>query len=234
MQNKFNEDLFDTVLQRAFCDYTDEQLTSYPDCEALAKKYPLSKKEKRAFDQAIKEQKYKKSLVRVYLSRAAVIFLCIIALGACVMMTSPTVRAAVKNVIVEWFDKYTHFSFVATDTGSGDFENVEDVKIGYVPDGFELVNTEEIPGNITYDYYLNNSYYSVDIFDNETSSLFPDNERSEYTKTEINDHEVWIIYDEKTVSGSLVLVGAKISVLITGTLPKNELIKIAESIKCKF
>lgn len=231
MQDKLNEDLFDAVLQRVFCDYTDEQLDSYPDCETLAKKYPLPKKEKRAFDRTVKEAKYKKSLVRVYLSRAAVIFLCIIALGAGVMMTSPTVRAAARNVIIEWFEKYTHFSFVATDVGENDFENIEDVKIGYIPDGFELVNTEEIPGNITYDYYLNNSYYSVDIFDNETSSLFPDNERSEYTKTEINDHEVWIIYDEKTVSGSLVLVGAKISVLITGTLPKNELIKIAESIK---
>lgn len=231
MQDKLNEDLFEAVLQRAFCDYTDEQLTSYPDCEALAKEYPLSKKEKRAFDQATKKQKYKKSLVRVYLSRAAVIFLCIIALGACVMKTSPTVRAAVKNVIVEWFDKYTNFSFVATDTGSGDFENVEDVKIGYIPDGYELINTDESSISITYVYSSNNTDFLIDIFENEVSELFPDNERSKYSIIQINGHESWIIYDEENISGTLILIGSKVSVSISGSLPKKEFIKIAECIK---
>lgn len=226
-----NEDLFDAVLQRVFCDYTDEQLDSYPDCEMLAKKYPLPKKEKRAFDRTVKEAKYKKSLVRVYLSRAAVIFLCIIALGAGVMMTSPTVRAAARNVIIEWFEKYTHFSFVATDVGENDFENVEDVKIGYVPDGYELYYVDEFPGNTTYIYTCNDVDYTIDVFENEATDLFPDNERSKYTKTKINGHEAWIIFDEKNVNGSLILVGAKVSVCIVGNLPKNELIKIAESIK---
>lgn len=231
MQDKLNEDLFDTVLQRAFCDYTDEQLASYPDCETLAKKYPLPKKEKHAFDRAAKQMKHNKSLVRVYLSRAAVIFLCIIALGAGAMMTSPTVRAAVKNVIVEWFDKYTHFSFVATDTGSGDFENVEDVKIGYIPDGYELINTDESSVSITYVYSSNNTDLLIDIFENGASELFPDNERSKYSIIQINGHESWIIYDEENISGTLILIGSKVSVSISGSLPKKEFIKIAECIK---
>ncbi len=231
--NDLNDEIFDSVLQRAFCDYNDKQLASYPDCETLAKMYPLPKKEKRAFDRAVKEAKYGKSLVRVYLSRVAVIFLCIIVLGTGIMIASPTVRAAVRNVIVEWFDKYTHFSFAVTDTDMGDFENIEDVKIGYVPDGYELINTDTI-GCISYTYSLNHSdenMYIVDIFENGTTDLFPDNERSQYTKTQINGHEAWIIYDDEDGSGSLIFVGAKISVLICGSLPKNELIKIAESIK---
>lgn len=231
MQDKLNEDLFEAALKRVFCDYTDEQLASYPDCEALAKKYPLPKKEKRAFDRAAKQMKYNKSLVKVYLSRAAVVFLCIIALGACIMMTSSTVRAAVKNVIVEWLDKYTHFSFVATDTGSGDFENVEDVKIGYIPDGYELINTDESSISITYVYSSNNTDLLIDIFENEASELFPDNERSKYSIIQINGHESWIIYDEENISGTLILIGSKVSVSISGSLPKKELIKIAESIK---
>ena len=231
MQDKLNEDVFDAVLQRAFCDYTDERLASYPDCSTLAKMYPLPKKEKRAFDRAAKEAEYGKSLVRVYLVRAAVIFLCIITLGAGVMMTSGSVRAAVKNVIVEWFDKYTHFSFVATDTGSGDFENVEDVKIGYIPDGYELINTDESSISITYVYSSNNTDLLIDIFENEASELFPDNERSKYSIIQINGHESWIIYDEENISGTLILIGSKVSVSISGSLPKKELIKIAECIK---
>lgn len=231
MQDKLNEDVFDAVLQRAFCDYTDERLASYPDCSTLAKMYPLPKKEKRAFDRIAKEAEYGKSLVRVYLVRVAVIFLCIITLGAGVMMTSTEVRAAVKNVIVEWFDKYTHFSFVATDTGSGDFENVEDVKIGYIPDGYELINTDESSISITYVYSSNNTDLLIDIFENEASELFPDNERSKYSIIQINGHESWIIYDEENISGTLILIGSKVSVSISGSLPKKELIKIAECIK---
>lgn len=231
MQDKLNEDLFDAVLQRVFCDYTDEQLDSYPDCETLAKKYPLPKKEKRAFDRTVKEAKYKKSLVRVYLSRAAVIFLCIIALGAGVMMTSPTVRAAARNVIIEWLEKYTHFSFVATDVGENDFENIEDVKIGYVPDSFELVNTDKSPFSITYFYYSSDKEYYIDVFKNNENELLADNENSGYEEIEINNRQSWIVYDDSNNYGSLILTGSKISVSISGTLPKNELIKIAESIK---
>lgn len=234
MQDKLNEDLFEAALKRVFCDYTDEQLASYPDCEALAKKYPLPKKEKRAFDRAAKQMKYNKSLVKVYLSRAAVVFLCIIALGACVMMTSPTVRAAVKNVIVEWFDKYTNFSFVATDTGSGDFENVEDVKIGYIPEGYELVNISESPFSITYFYCFADKEYYIDVFKNNENELFADNERSKYENVVINNHQSWVIYDNVNNHGSLILTGSKISISISGDLPKDELIKIAESIKCKL
>ena len=231
MQDKLNEDLFEAVLQRAFCDYTDKQLDSYPDCETLAKKYSLPKKEKRAFDRAIKEAKYKKPLIRVYLSRAAVIFLCIVALGAGAMMASPTVRAAAKNVIIEWFEKYAHFSFVSTEAGASDFENIEGVEIGYIPKGFELVNTDKSPFSITYFYYSADKEYYIDVFSNNENELFADNENSEYKEIEINNRQSWIVYDDSNDYGSLIITGSKISVSISGNLPKKELIKIAENIK---
>ncbi len=233
MQDKLNEDVFDAVLQRAFCDYTDERLSSYPDCSTLAKMYPLPKKEKRAFDRAAKELKYGKSLVRVYLVRAAVIFLCIIALGTGIMMINPAVRAAARNVIIEWFNKYTHFSFVVTDADEGDFKNIEDVKIGYVPEGYKLENVNAVSENITYKYSSDNDFYedySIDVFRNETSDLFSDSKHSEYTRTKINGHETWIVYNDKSGGGSVILVGAKVSVLINGKLPREEMIRIAESI----
>ena len=231
MQDKLNEDVFDAVLQRAFCDYTDESLSSYPDCSTLAKMYPLPKKERRAFDRAAKETEYGKSLVRVYLVRVAVIFLCIITLGAGVLMTSTEVRAAVKNVIIEQFEKYNLFKILNIEPGRNDFESIEDVNIKYIPDGYELVNTAEIPGNVTYVYSSSEDAFTIEIFENETTDLFPDNERSQYSETDINGHKVWIVYDKNNGSGSFIMVGAKISVSVSGNLPKDELIKIAENIK---
>lgn len=231
MQSNMNEDIFDAVLQRVFCDYTDERLSSYPDCETLAKKYPLPKKEKRAFDRAAKETKYGKSLVRVYLSRVAVIFLCMVALGAGVMMTSGAVRDTVKHIIIEQFEKYNLFRILNAETESNDFESIEDVKIEYIPAGYKLNNTVEIPGNVTYVYSSSEDAFTIEIFENETTDFFPDNEHSQYSETDINGHKTWIVYDKNNGSGSLIMVGDRISVSISGNFPKDELVKIAENIK---
>lgn len=235
MNEELNEEIFDAVLKKAFCDYTDNLLDSFPDCETLSEKYPLPKKEERFFDRVMKEKKYGKPLALVYLSRAAVIFLCFVTLAAAVMLSSPTVRATVKNVFMQWFEKYTLFTFVQTEPEKDDFQNVEDVKIGYIPEGYELGFEDKVPGSITYIYYTIDDNPDLDIminiFENGTTDLFPDNERSEYTKININGHESWLIYDESNVGGTIIIVGTKISVTVDANVEKDELIKIAESIK---
>lgn len=232
MHNELNESVFDAVLQKAFCDYDDELMNSYPDCETLSRMYLLPKKEKRFFDRMAKEKQYGKPIVSVYLTRAAVIFLCLVTLAVAAVMTNPTVRAAVKNVVVEWFDKYSLFTFVRTE--SADFERIDGVKIGYIPDGYALVNTDSSPGDITYVYYSaenDEDFLTVDVFENETSDLFLDGERSKYTETRINGREAWSIYDDANGGGSLILVGSKISVCISANLPESEIVKIAESVE---
>lgn len=231
MNEELNEGIFDAALKKAFCDYTDNLLDSFPDCETLSEKYPLSKKEERFFERIMKEKKYGKPLALVYLSRAAVIFLCFVTLAAAVMLSSPTVRAAVKNVFMQWFEKYTLFTFVQTEPGKDDFQNVEDVKIGYIPEGYELGFEDKSSQICIYAYYLNEDGLVVSVFENGTTDLFPDNERSEYTKMNINGHESWLIYDEANVGGTIIIVGNKISVTVDANVEKDELIKIAESIK---
>ena len=231
MNEELNEDIFDAALKKAFCDYTNNLLDSFPDCKTLSEKYPLSKKEERFFKRLEKEMKHGKSLARVYLSRAAVIFLCFVSLAAAVMLSSPTVRAAVKNVFMQWFEKYTLFTFVQTEPAKDDFQSVEDVKIGYIPEGYELGFEDKSSQSCIYVYYLNEDGLVVSVFENGTTDLFPDNERSEYTKMNINGHESWLIYDEANVGGIIIIVGNKISVTVDANVEKDELIKIAESIK---
>lgn len=234
MNEELNEGIFDAALKKAFCDYTDNLLDSFPDCETLSEKYPLSKKEERFFERITKEKKYGKPLALVYLSRAAVIFLCFVTLAAAVMLSSPTVRAAVRNVFMQWFEKYTLFTFVQTEPGKDDFQNVEDVKIGYIPEGYELGFEDKVPETITYIYYpIDHNpdlYIAIDISENGVTDVSLDNEHSDYTKMQINGHESWVIYDEKRTSGTVIIVGKKISVSISANLPKFELMKIAENI----
>ncbi|MDO4380436.1 MAG: DUF4367 domain-containing protein [Clostridia bacterium] len=235
MNEELNEGIFDAALKKAFCDYTDNLLDSFPDCETLSEKYPLSKKEERFFERIMKEKKYGKPLALVYLSRAAVIFLCFVTLAAAVMLSSPTVRAAVKNVFMQWFEKYTLFTFVQTEPGKDDFQNVEDVKIGYIPEGYELGFEDKLPKAFTYIYYSRdndpNKDIMIEIIENGVVDTGLDNEYSKLTKTKINGHDAWINYSENNCAGTVILVGTKITVQINAILPKEELVKIAENIR---
>ena len=84
-------------------------------------------------------------------------------------------------------------------------------------------------------YYVNiydeDSILSVDIFVNDLESLSLDNEQVKYERLDSSYGEMWLMYNDNKNYGSLIVVGNKVSVLITGNLSKKEIIKIAENIK---
>lgn len=232
MDKFLNEELFEVVLEKAFIEHEKELLKSYPDDVELDRKYPISKKEIRRFKNIVKEKEYGKKLVRVYLERAAVIVLCMISLFFALIMTSPEVRAAVENVILKWYDKYTEFIF--TDVSIGfDAEKVEDVEIGYVPEDFILDFEEEEKQRFL--YYKNSNdeekYLTIEIFYSENTNISMDNERYIYEKLTVNSCEAWLSYSDSDDFKSIILVGPNVTVCIAGMLSVDEIIKIAENVK---
>ncbi len=236
MDKFLNEALFDIVLEKAFIEHEKEEFKSYPDDEELEKKYPISKKEIRKLKNVVKEKEYGKKLIRVYLDKAAVVILCVISVFFALVMTSSEVRASVENVILKWYEKYTEFVFVKNDNYNSGLitEKVKDVQLEYIPDGFELILNEELESKRLL-YYVNiydeDSILSVDIFVNDLESLSLDNEQVEYERLDSSHGEMWLMYNDNKNYGSLIVVGTKVSVLITGNLSKEEIIKIAENIK---
>lgn len=233
MDKFLNEELFEVVLERAFIEHEKDLLKSYPDDVELEREYPISKKEIRRFKNIVKEKEYGKKLVRVYLERAAVVVLCMISLFFALVMTSPEVRAAVENVILKWYDKYTEFIFTESTTGLV-AEKIEDVEIGYVPDGFDLVFDNKTEYEISL-YYQNinnlNEDINIKIFYNDDAVIFTDNEKMTYEKIDLNsNNESWILYNDEEKYGTVVIVGENISVSIVAFVEKNELLKIAENI----
>jgi hypothetical protein len=233
MDKFLNEELFEIILEKAFTEHEKEVLKSYPDDVELESKYPISKKEIRKFKNIAKEKEYGKKLIWVYLNRAAVVVLCVISLFCALIMTSSEVRAAVENVILKWYDKYTEFVFTETPSGFVS-EKIEDVEIGYIPEGFELEFEEKLEKR-RFLYYVNsanlNEDISVNIFYNADTASFFDNENLEYKKKLIDDHEIWVMYDDLKGVGSIVVIGSNITTNITGYLTETELIKIGRSIK---
>ena len=236
MDKFLNEALFEVVLEKAFIEHEKEELKFYPDDRELAEKYPISKKEVRRLRNIVKEKEYGKKLIRVYFDKAAVVVLCIISMFFALIMTSSEVRASVENVILKWYEKYTEFVFVKNDNDNSGLiaEKVKDVQLGYIPDGFELILNEELESKRLL-YYVNiydeDSILSVDIFVNDLESLSLDNEQVKYERLDSSYGEMWLMYNDNKNYGSLIVVGNKVSVLITGNLSKKEIIKIAENIK---
>lgn len=233
MDKFLNEELFEVVLEKAFIEHEKDLLKSYPDDVELERKYPISKKEIRRFKNIVKEKEYGKKLIRVYFDRAAVVVLCIISLFFALIMTSPEVRAAVENVILKWYDKYTEFIFTEAKTGLV-AEEIEDVEIGYIPEKFNLEFEERLETQF-YAYYLSeadaNKFFTINVFINNNGTLAFDNESLEYENIEISGQEAWLMYDDEEANGGIVFVGKSITIDIAGYLSKEELVKIAENIK---
>lgn len=234
MDKFLNEELFEVVLEKAFIEHEKEVLKSYPDDVELEREYPISKKEIRRFKNIVKEKEYGKKLIRVYFERAAVVVLCMISLFfALIMTTSPEVRAAVENVILKWYDKYTEFIFTESTTGLV-AEEIEDVEIGYIPEKFNLEFEERLETQF-YAYYLSeadaNKFFTINVFINNNGTLAFDNESLEYENIEISGQEAWLMYDDEEANGGIVIVGKSITIDIAGYLSKEELVKIAENIK---
>lgn len=233
MDKFLNEELFEVVLEKAFIEHEKDILKSYPDDVELEEKYPISKKEIRRFKNIVKEKEYGKKLIRVYFDRAAVVVLCMISLFFALVMTNSEVRAAVESVILKWYDKYTEFVFTESTIGLV-AEKIEDVQIGYIPDGFELVfdNKTEYETSLYYQNINNlNEDINIKIFYNDDAVIFTDNEKMAYEKINLNkDNESWILYNDKEKYGTVVIVGENISVSIVAFVEKDEILKIAENI----
>lgn len=233
MDKLFNEELFEFLLEKAFVQHEEELQKTYPDDEELEKTYPTNRKKIRRYKKIIKEKEYGRKLIWMYVNRAAVAFLCIISLIFGLVMTNSEVRASVENVVLKWYDKYTEFVFNET---SDEFDSykLEDFKIGYIPEDFEL-QYEENYGDLRDICFINTkkeeAIFVVQIFDNDRTSVFVDNEQMSYEKTKIGSHEAWLMYNDADRYGSLLIVDTKFSILIVGDLSKEDIIKIARNIK---
>lgn len=234
MDKFLNEALFDIVLEKAFIEHEKEEFKSYPDDEELEKKYPISKKEIRKFKNVIKEKEYGKKLIRVYLDKAAVVILCIISMFFALIMTSSEVRASVENVIIKWYEKYTEFVFSETSDSDNVLNNISDIKINYIPDGYELMS-DDVLDDSRHLFYFHISdaekYITINIFKNDSTSLAFDNEILNYKKIDSIFDETWLMHDDKEGLGGVIVAGEHISIKVFGYLCEDDLLNVINNIK---
>ena len=101
---KFNEDLLDAMLKRAFTDYVEAEQKAYPSARILEEKYPLPQKEMKHMRRRANRRKSLRSPASVYVQRAAIIVLSVVTVSIAALMSVPSVQAAVFETITEIYD----------------------------------------------------------------------------------------------------------------------------------
>ena len=163
-------------------------------------------------------------------------------------MTNTEVRAAIGKVFIEWYEKYVKFDFnggketvvkiddseESSDDSEKSFESnpLYDYEIGYIPEGYELKSSKEREYWRSYTYpNSEGSYISISISNSSNSSIAVDNEYYEYTEMIINGKTVHLFYDDIDLAGTLICNESDYVIKISGTVNKDEFIKIFENIK---
>ena len=128
-----------------------------------------------------------------------------------------------KDFVIKHFGSYATYEVVNNEKG----EKVDGINIGYIPEGFEQTDYQQLKDMIVVVYEYNN--YHIDI------SKITIESKESYNLEKIN-HEtiensgIEYIYYEDEVNKGIVWNNGEYSYTISGNITKNELLKIAESI----
>ena len=159
------------------------------------------------------------------LRSAAAVFVAITVLFSGAMAVSPTVRAAVVNFVRTWFEDRTVYETPARDMH-------QDWTIGYIPQGFVLVE-EEYNEFRFFNVYQDNDgnliYITI-----SSGKLIVDNEHSEFYEIIINGNATDVYESNDPEYPSIVIVHDETSgvfITLIAEIDAGELIRIAENIR---
>ena len=136
------------------------------------------------------------------------------------MVIISTVALVIVIGIVLWFS-------TAKNEASGYSYSDENITLGYVPDGMELVSNQiGIKNKI---YYFSDGKYYFDILIGSINAQYSfDTENGTYENLEINNMEAFFISTDLT--NTLVWTDTEVVYSISSNLSKYEMIRIAENV----
>lgn len=190
---QMKDSVFEALFRQAVIDDYIEEIDSIPPKEKLMEIISFSPEfELRMNKLFIKEQRkdfLKKALS--YSKRVAAILVIAITVFFGILLSSPEVRAVVKNTIVEWYDKFTSFIFQSENISTNE---MKDWKPEYLPTGYHENTVEKLGKAINIEYIddQGNTIYLSYRPEINNTSISIDNENHIVESEIINGHEVYI------------------------------------------
>lgn len=231
-------EISDAMLASALIKVKNYDVSSIPPDSEID--YTFSKSFEKRMDKLISSFDKKEtsiSFLRNTLTKAAVIILTLCLGAFSLIMTSPQARADFKNAVMEFYETHIKFYFVTADETSSDFSNYENVSAGYIPQGFTLKEKYDEYEAVGYRYENEKDNLSYDIYVslNDGLAVHTDKDKNNVENINVSGRDAYLIagVNEGNPYSTLIITGNKITVTIYGQLNREEIIKVAESIKEK-
>jgi len=230
MSNSYNKALSEALLRQAVIDDHTNELDAIPPAAELRRMYAFSARHEVRMRALFKKEKRKERGTAIFKAarRVAVLILatCTLLFGA--FLTNAEVRAAVHDTIVEWFEKFTRYSYnedIPVEEGSA-------WELGYLPEGYaigyihspKMIDFENAVGDIIAFQYSTASSISFGI----------DNEHSTY-EIVVNDEQAYNLHTSISDDYPSYVVWQQdgYAFCLDGYVSSDELLKMAYSITKK-
>ena len=174
------------AMQAALMENWERELDSMPSEESLAEQYRFSADFQKRMKRLLAGKKPGRLLpIPKALKRVAVILLAFVSVSAVVLGTAPGVRAAVKGILMQWFDDHASFQFQTEEKSTPD-----QWEWTYIPDGFTLADHSE-DQVMCYREYTNadGQHIILEAMLAGGSTMAVDNEHSEHKVISVNHSE---------------------------------------------
>ncbi len=229
--NKINEAVFEALFSQAVIDNFNEEIDSIPSNEELGRIYSFSTEFEVKLKKLLKRDR-RRDLIKTtmyYSKKVASIFIIVLGLLFSILLFNTEVRAAVGKVFVEWYEKFTSFTF----SGEEAINERKEWSLTYLPKG-SVLDKEEILGRVTNIEYINNQGDKIRFSyspEESNTNISVDNENHKINKDSVLDNEAYsiIAIDDKFDNGLIWNMEGH-TFNLWGKAPIDELKKIAESI----
>ena len=224
-------DFFDQLFSKALEESIDAELERLPSDKELKILFPIPKKHVKQALRRLKAKKYRRPLALVYFQRVGVIFLAVSTILFGVLLFDDSVRASVSKAIINIREQFFEISFIDEDSNKNETVDVNSLKIGYIPEGFELKKKTVFDGYQEFHYSDEKDNPIFIKMTNSKNKNMIDNENISIEYMEINGYEACIVSSLDSVSTVLIMGNGSIQIDISAGLEKEEVIKIAKNIK---
>lgn len=230
-KNQVGDTVFEALFRQAVIDDFNEEIDSIPTNEQLAKIYSFSiefeTRMKKLFTRDHRKNSFKNAMF--YSRKVASILIIVLGLLFGTLLFNTEVRAAVGKALVEWYDKFTSFTF----TDEGVNAEKKDWMLNYLPTGYALKNYEVL-GRITNIEFTNSQGDKIRFSyrpEESITNISVDNENHEINSYVILDRDAFSVtaINDKFDNGVIWNMEGH-TFDLWGKIPMNELKKVAESI----
>ena len=230
-KDQVNDVVFEALFRQAVIDDFNEEIDSIPTNEQLAKIYTFSPEFEIRMKKLFTKDRRKDFIktISLYSRRVASVLIIVLGLLLGTLLFNTEVRAAVGNVLVEWYEKFTSFTF----RDDAITDEKKEWNLNYIPEGYTLKNYE-ILGRITNIEFINKQGDKTRFSyrpEGSITNISVDNENHKIDRCEILNNEAYCIsaVDDKFDNGVIWNMNGH-TFDLWGKISMDELKKVAESI----